>query len=77
MRRMGVGNGRFPGTPFLFLGLGLWAKKEEPAGAFHVCFTLHISGTALRMRLQITFDSKTHPQGLPIHHNLKLKTGKP
>lgn len=31
----------------------------------------------LRMRLQITFDKKTHPQGLPVYQNPKLKTGKP
>ena len=32
----------------------------------------------LRMRSQITFDDKeTHPQGLPIHQNQKLKMGKP
>jgi hypothetical protein len=29
------------------------------------------------MRLQITFDKKTHPQGLPVYQNPKLKTGKP
>jgi len=29
------------------------------------------------MRLQIAFDKKTHPQGLPVYQNLKLKTGKP
>jgi hypothetical protein len=31
----------------------------------------------LRMRSQITFDKETHLQGLPVHQNLKLKTGKP
>ncbi len=29
------------------------------------------------MRLQITFDKKTHPQGLPVYQDPKLKTGKP
>jgi hypothetical protein len=29
------------------------------------------------MRLQITFDKKTHPQGLPVYQNPKLKMGKP
>jgi hypothetical protein len=29
------------------------------------------------MRLQITFDKKTHPQGLPVYQNPKLMAGKP
>jgi hypothetical protein len=27
------------------------------------------------MRLQITFDKKTHPQGLPVYQNPKVKNG--